>query len=193
MRLRHPFRTSWAILLAAAALGPAGVLRADLAPTSPFLPPNSTAAGAQAGPSGPVELRGIMSTSGGVAYCIYDTAKKSSAWVGLNEGGYDFVVKSAEAASDTVTVDFQGRSLKLVLRTAKVTSAAPVGGPGGTLGIPGATPAVAMAPSPADEQKRLDAVAQEVRRRRMERERAVQAVPDGSPAPGGGPVPGPNR
>ena len=66
-----------------------------------------------------------MSTSQGVAYCIYDTARKTSAWVGLNETGNDFVVKAADPAGDSVTVDFQGRSLQLVLRTAKVASAGP--------------------------------------------------------------------
>jgi hypothetical protein len=50
-------------------------------------------------------------------------------------------------------------------------------------------------PSPADEQKRLDAVAQEVRRRRLEREKAVQTTQEGAggPVPGGTPPPGPNR
>jgi len=177
----HPFRTVLAILSASAALGWAGVLRADLAPSSPFLPANSAAAGAQAGPAGPVELRGIMSTSRGVAYCIYDTAKRSSVWVGLNEGGNEFVVKSADAGSDAVTVDFQGRSLRLVLRTAKVASAG-AGGAGLAPAVPTAvSSSVVLNPTPADEQKRLDAVAQEVRRRRVERERAVQS--GGAPSP----------
>ena len=132
MGTRHPFLTFRMLLSASAALGCAALVRADLAPSSPFLPANSTAAGgAQAGPAGPVELRGIMSTAQGVAYCIYDTAKKTSAWVGLNEAGNDFVVKSADPANDSVLVDFQGRSLRLVLRTAKVATAGASGGPGG--------------------------------------------------------------
>ena|SRR5271157_633663 len=190
MGMRHPFRAFLAVLSASVAAGWAGVLRADLAQSSPFLPANSTAAGAQAGPAGPVELRGIMSTSQGAAYCIYDTAKKTSAWVGLNEGGYDFVVKSADPASDSVTVDFQGRSLRLVLRAAKVASAG-AGGPGVPLGAPTAVSApVVLNPTQADEQKRLEAVAQEVRRRRMERERAAQG---GGQAPGGTAPALPNR
>jgi hypothetical protein len=190
MRMCHPNRAVLAVLSASVAAGWAGVLRADLAPSSPFLPANSAAAGAQAGPAGPVELRGIMATSQGVAYCIYDTAKKTSAWVGLNEGGNDFVVKSADPASDSVTVDFQGRSLRLVLRTAKVASAG-AGGAGVAPGAPAAVPSpVVLNPTPADEQRRLDAVAQEVRRRRMERERAAQG---GAQAPGTTPPSVPNR
>jgi hypothetical protein len=135
-----------------------------------------------------------MSTSQGVAYCIYDTAKKSSAWVGLNEKGNDFVVKAADPAGESVTVEFQGRSLKLLLRTAKVASAGPAGGGGQPVPAPGAVAnSVMLNPSPADEQRRLDAVAQEVRRRRMERERAVQSAQDGTPGPNAPPPAVPNR
>ncbi len=191
MRTFHPIRASLAIVSASAALGWGGSLRADLAQSSPFLPQNLAAAGGQAGPAGPVELRGIMSTSDGTAYCIYDTAKKTSAWVKLNEAGNDFVVRSADPAGDSVTVDFRGQSLRLVLRTAKVASAG--------AGVAPAAPntvssAVMLNPSPVDEQRRLDAVAQEVRRRRLERERAAQAAqPGGGQAPGAAPPAVPNR
>jgi hypothetical protein len=161
----------------------AGTLRADLASSSPFLPANAAAAGAAAGPAGPIELRGVMSTPGGTAFCIYDTAKKKGVWVGLNETGHDFLVKSADSAADSVSVQYQGRTLSLTLRTPKVASAGPAsmptvvppGGPGG--------PPVALNPSPADEQKRLDAVAQEVRRRKQEREKAVMDAQNGVAPP----------
>lgn len=165
------------------ALVVAGPLRADLASSSPFLPANAAAAGAAAGPVGPIELRGVMSTAGGPAFCIYDTAKKKGVWVGLNETGHDFLVKSADSSADSVSVQYQGRTLTLTLRTAKVASAGPAsmpvvvppGGPGG--------PQVALNPSPADEQRRLDAVAQEVRRRKQEREKAVMDAQNGVAPP----------
>jgi hypothetical protein len=60
--------------------------------------------------------------------------------------------------------------------------------------MPGAMSSpVVLNPNPADEQKRLDAVAQEVRRRRMEREKAVQATQGGGPVPGNMPPPSPNH
>ena len=190
----HQIRASFAIVSASAALGWGGSLRADLAQSSPFLPLSLTAAGGPAGPAGPVELRGIMSNSDGTAYCIYDTAKKTSAWVKLNEAGNDFVVRSADPAGDSVTVDFRGQSLKLVLRTAKVASAG-AGGAGAAPAPPNTdSSAVVLNPSPVDEQRRLDAVAQEVRRRRLERERAAQAAqPGGGQAPGATPPAVPNR
>jgi hypothetical protein len=163
----------------------AGPLRADLAATSPFLPANAAAAGSSSGPSGPIELRGVMSTPDGPAFCIYDTAKKRDVWVGVNETGHDFVVKSADANADSVSVQYQGRSMKLTLRTSKVASAGPSGAPTRS---PQALVNVALNPSPADEQKRLDAVAQEVRRRKQEREKAMQDAQNG-----GGPIMVPNR
>jgi hypothetical protein len=152
-------------------------LRADLVATSPFLPANAAAAGAANGPAGPIELRGISSTSDGAAFCIYDTAKKKDTWVGLNETGYDFVVKSSDPASDSVSVQYQGRIMKLTLRTAKVASAGAASAAAVAPNMIG--PPVALNPTPADEQRRLDAVAQEVRRRKMEREKAVLDAQNG--------------
>jgi len=196
MGMRLPTRWIWANAAAFAAFAWAGPLRADLAASSPFLPANAAASGALAGPSGPIELRGVMATSEGASYCIYDTAKKKDFWVGLNEAGHDFVVKAADSASDSVTVDYQGRSLHLVLHTAKVASSGSVSaGPPDVRGVqqvnPALTATVVLNPTPADEQRRLDAVAQEVRRRRMEREKAAEA--QNGQAPGGALPPAPNR
>jgi hypothetical protein len=166
--------------LLAAALTAGGPLRAELAASSPFLPSGTLAAGAAAGPAGPIELRGVMTTPEGAAFCIYDTAKKKNVWVGLNEPGHDFVVKTADASSDSVTVSYQGRTMKLDLHTAKVASAPAQATPAGPVAS-----SVVVNPSPADEQRRLDAVAQEVRRRRAERERSAQD--SGPPAPLGPP------
>jgi hypothetical protein len=182
MGMRRKTPAVWAVVSASAAMGLAGALRADLAPASPFLPPNSGAAAAgAAGAAGPIELRGLMSTSDGVAYCIYDTAKKKGVWVGLNETGHDFVVRSSDAGSDSVKVDYQGRSLRLTLKAPKVASAGPAGAPPPP-GMPGAI-AAPGGPNTGDEQRRLDAVAQEVRRRRQEREKAAQDAQNGQPAP----------
>jgi hypothetical protein len=188
MRMRRPFLTPWALLAAITAGG--ACARADLAQTSPFLPANAVDTAAQGGAGGPVELRGIMSTSQGTEYCIYDSAKKSSAWVGMNEAGNAFVVKSADPSGDNVTVEYQGRTLKLALRTAKISSAGP--GMAGGVGNPSSvTQSVVLNPTPADEQRRLDAVAAEVRRRRQEREKAAQDAQASPNGPGAAlPLPG---
>jgi hypothetical protein len=187
MGTKQPSRGSWAVLSAAAALMLAGsALRADLAATSPFLPANVAAAGAANSPAGPIELRGISSTSDGTAFCIYDTAKKKDTWVGLNETGYDFVVKSSDPASDSISVQYQGRTMKLTLRTSKVASSGVASQAIVTPNMVG--PPAELNPTPADEQRRLDAVAQEVRRRKLEREKAVLNAQNGANQP-----PAPNR
>jgi len=179
-------------MAAALAVAAMRALAADLAQASPFLPAGSaaTAAGAS-GPSTPVELRGIMATDGGVACCIYDTAKKTSTWVTVNEAGNDFVLKSIDPSGEAATVFYHGQAMKLALHESKVASAGspPVAGTG-------TAPAVAPSvPTASDEQKRLDAVAAEVRRRRLEREKAYQGGPGlpGSTPPINLPPAGPNR
>ena len=152
-------------------------------------------AAAASGPSGPLELRGVMTMPGGASYCIFDVAKKRAFWVSVNEAGHDFMVKAGDPEGESVSVSYQGRLMKLTLRTAKVASSgsasavamAPVAGTS-----PAISSTVVLNPSPADEQKRLDAVAQEVRRRRLEREKAIQESQPGQ-GPGGAPPQAPNR
>lgn len=141
--------------------GPIGA-RAD---RSPFLPPSvqDTGAGATTGPNG-IELRGIMDGPDGVKYNIYDPAKKSSVWVGVNEAGNGFVIKSGDPNRDTVTVAAGGQQLVLALKQAKTATAAQFGMPQG---------GAVLRPTPADEAARLQAVADEVRRRRLLREQAA--------------------
>jgi hypothetical protein len=124
-------------------------------------------------------------------FSIYDPTRHSSTWTGLNDTSHEFIVRSYDAERDAVTVDFQGRSLNLALKTAKVASAPviapqptppagspqPVGGP------------VVLNPTPADEQRRLEAIAAEVNRRRMIRQQALQA----SRQAAGRPAPAPNQ
>jgi hypothetical protein len=144
---------------------------------SPFLPPSSSATAAT--PDTAIELRGITVNGNTALFSIYDSAHHTSAWLHLNETGREFVVRSYDATRDSVTVDFQGRTLTLALHTAKVASAPvvplqPVGRPaiGGPQPIGGP---VVLNPTPADEQRRLEAIAAEVNRRRMLRQQALQA------------------
>ena len=172
-----PRRFLAAFALVAAALP----LPAQLASSSPFLP--AAAAGAQVATEGaPIELRGVMETGAGLSFCIFDPARKVSVWSRVNEKDHDFLIKGYDPASETLTVEHGGRSLRLVMRTVKVASsgqaAAPLPLP--APGMPGPNAiaqSVVLNPSPADEQRRLDAVAAEVRRRRALREQAsIQAA-----------------
>ena len=161
--------------------------RAQLAPSSPFLPADAkeTVGAAQAGPAGPIELRGIMSTAEGASFCIYDVAKKSGTWVGLNEEGHDFIVRAHQVENDSVTVEVQGRSIMLALRKPKIASDG--GGNPAMSGMeaPGhRVPAAAGPPTPEAEARRLNAITAEIQRRRAMREQAARGgQPSDAPQP----------
>lgn len=146
---------------------------------SPFLPPTATADSAPTADA-TLELRGIMAVGDSYMFSIYDSTHKNSAWLRLNETGQPYVVKAHDDTRDSVTVEYQGRTLTLALRTAKVASA-PVNVPQPPQAAPAANAPqpiggpVVLNPTPADEQRRLEAIAAEVNRRRMIRQQALQA------------------
>lgn len=145
----------------------------------------------------PLELRGIVSTRQGYLFGLYDPTKRQSMWVRANEPGADFTVRSHDVANDSVTVDYQGRTMTLALKAAKVESMGPIPNPSQmTMNraqvqpTPPGAPPPAMNPSAAQEAARLEQVAAEVRRRRMMR---AQGTPQGSqpmPMPQPGAQPG---
>jgi hypothetical protein len=146
-----------------------------LSVANPFMPPASAGGGPAAKPTAdtPIELRGIMQAGDATMFSIYDPSRKTSTWVKLGETGRDFIVRRYDDKSDTVNVDYQGRTVTLALRTAKVASSGnsvPVAAPPPpTVGNP-----VVLNPSPADEQRRLEAIAAEVNRRRQLRQQAIR-------------------
>jgi len=156
----------------------------------------------------PLELRGIVSTKSGYLYGIFDPTKRQSAWVHLNDTGNDFTVRSHDVNSETVTVEYQGRTMTLGLKAAKVESMGPLPSPAQVNIQRGPNPMPnqpmppqqppAINPSAADEARRLEGVAAEVRRRRMLRQAAAQnggqppqmtQPPMPMPQPGGPPLP----
>jgi len=180
-------------VLAALAVGSA---RAQLVTSSPFMPPQSAAAGAPT-QNAPLQYMGFIQTpTEGVKYRLYEPASKKGSWVKLNERDSTFgvVAKQFDPDRKTLTVEQDGRALTLAEREGKIVSGGPaipmLGAPAMPV-IGNAAPAVitqpvAVNPTPADEQKRLEQVAQEVARRRALRE---QAAP-GGPAPAGQIQPG---
>jgi hypothetical protein len=161
---------------------------AQIAPKSPFMPPQgANAAGPTAG--APLEYRGYLETGAGRLFRIYDPSKKASTWVKVDERNADFGVmaKQYDEGQKTLTIEFQGKTITLAEREAKVVSsgAAPAAIPPTIAPIPtnvspAVTQAVVLNPTPADEQRRLDAVAAEVARRRALREQATQQVSQGT-------------
>jgi hypothetical protein len=85
---------------------------------SPFLPLSGPAGTAQEG--APLELRSVFKAGEEYEFSLYDSAKKQSTWIRLDEPGHDFVVKAYDPEKDTVTVELRNRLIKLTLKEAKI-------------------------------------------------------------------------
>ena len=190
------------IALAALALATPGRVNAQLASKSPFLPPQAAANAPTS--TAPLQFAGYMDTRDGRIFRIHDPAKKTSTWVKLNEKHPDFdvVAKQHDDSQNTLVIEHQGKTLTLAQRQAKIVSGGVAGQampppppmPVASNVPPAVTQAVVLNPTPADEQRRLEAVAAEVARRRALREQATQqggqpqtpqAVPQPAQAPQG--------
>lgn len=173
------------LMFAGLALAGGARVAAQLAANSPFLPPQSSTTAPTQG--APLEYRGYMITPEGAQYRIYDPAKKSGTFVKLNErdSNFDVVVKQFDPNNDMLTIEHQGRTLTLEQRKEKIVSSGNAASmpPPMPQQMPNVAPAVTQSvvlnPTPADEQKRLEAVALEVARRRALREQAQQTISQG--------------
>lgn len=164
-------------------LGPAGRADTPLAPVSPFLPPDSASATAAA-ENTPLELRGILVDGGGYRFSIYDPTRHTGQWVRLNEPGHDFTVRTHDVARDTITLDFQGRTLTLPLHAAKVVGVAVTeptpSGPRALNGPPGTGPS--PQPGTPEGAARFNRAIEEINRRRALRDQSA-APPAPMPVP----------
>ncbi len=158
-----------------------------MSPVSPFLPPDTPAAvaGSAASQGAPIEFRGVVVIGGRQRFNFFDPARKQSAWVGLAEPGMPYRVTAYDTARERVTVAVGGRVLELALEKTKIASSPPPANVP-VVGVAPATPAAAAAPgvapvvlnpTPADEAKRLEAIAAEVRRRRAQRQQQAGMTP----------------
>ena len=167
----------------------AGRAPAQLADKSPFLPPGAAPAGTPGGPGG-LEFRGYLETKGGRLFRVHDPSRKLGVWVRLNEPNQElgFTAKQYDGQELTLTVEQQGKVFTLPERQSRVVSGMAPAAPAPAVPVanvaPAVTQSVVLNPTPADEQRRLDAVAAEVQRRRALREQSVQpAGPQPAPAP----------
>lgn len=162
-----------ALLTLVAGAGAAGLWAQER--RSPFELPKSAPAAAAPAENSPIEFRGLFVKDGRQHFNFFDRAKSKSTWVVMNEAGASYQVKGFDANDDSVQVEFEGRSMRLALEKPKIANAPLVvpAPPAPTVAgatAPVAPPPVVLNPTPADEAKRLDAIAAEVRRRRAMRQ-----------------------
>ena len=168
------------VALLAVAPAPAVDLQ-RLVANSPFAPAGTPG---QAGTAAPLEFRGVFLDQDEHFFSVYNPATKASVWVGLNEAGQEFFVRSYDEAAQSIVADFKGRSLTLSLSKAPAVAAAapapaPTPAPATTLGpFPVAAPA-----RDSTEAKRLADLAAEIRRRREMRKQAAPPPGTAAPAP----------
>jgi len=156
----------------------------EVSPVSPFLPPDQPVATAAVTENAPIEFRGVFVIGSRQKFGFFDPSRRLSVWVGMNDGGSDYRVTRFDADTDTVHVDVGGRALILTLQKVKIASAPmpanlPAAPVAFTNQVPGAATApapVVLNPTPADEAKRLEAIAAEVRRRRALRQQVPTPI-----------------
>lgn len=93
--------------------------------TSPFLPAADSSKSGDEPAAWSLELRGIVTGPEGMLFSIHDLVKKKAQWVGLNEGGRDFVVRSHQvvAGRDQILVESRGVTRTIDFRGAKIPAA----------------------------------------------------------------------
>jgi hypothetical protein len=178
------FRTPPLRFVAAAGAWLVAVLgaKAELASTSPFLPPGGQPVAAPTN-SVPLELRGIAITDGQTEFLIYDPSKKRGTRVRLNEPGHEFSVKKFDPDNENVTIEHRGQTHIIQMRAPKIASAgnavAPPAASGPAVVAPPnpVTRNVVANPTPATEAARLADWQAEIQRRRDMRAQATAAAP----------------
>ncbi|HKB57961.1 MAG TPA: hypothetical protein VKC51_10255 [Lacunisphaera sp.] len=152
-------------------LGPAGAASTPdrlggLLANSPFGSPRAGTPGSGTGE--PLEFRAVLEENGNRFFSIYETTAHRSNWVDLNDPVNEFSVKDYDAAHDSVTVEYQGKPLKLALkRAAPVVAAAPAALPGNVAPPSNRSAQVVQTPVPAQQ---LQQIRDEINRRRALRQ-----------------------
>ncbi len=145
---------------------------------SPFVLKQADNAPAAVTEGATVEFRGMFSTKEGVFFGFYDRAKNTGAWVRQDDKNSDFNVSSYDASGELVTVEYKGQRFTLPLSSSKIGAAAPSPLPVVNATSNNGTPMSAVQPGArGDDQRRLESVAAEVRRRRALRQAAAVATP----------------
>ncbi len=143
----------------------------NLLSASPFSA--GAAAGNGEGGTSALEFRGVFADQGEYFFSLYETSTQRALWVGLNEAGNAFTVHAYDTTTETVTAEYQGRALTLMLLRAKITALASAPAH--------AAPAPSAAGPSVPTQSPEAQIVEEIRRRRSLRQ---QTAPLPVPLPG---------
>jgi hypothetical protein len=174
------------LLLAGAASLDAASLD-ELVKDSPFLPKGADAIVTPT-ENAVVEFRGMITTKEGVLFGLYDRTKQTGSWVRQGDKSTDFVVNAYDAANDTLSFEYQGQKFNLTLASSRINTAAPSAPPSAPPSPAGPGIVAATPGGRGDDQRKLESIAAEVRRRRALRQ-GVGAGAATTPAPASGAKP----
>ena len=157
-------------------LSPAQAIPLDgLISNSPFVGPSPVGAQPANPETANVEFRGVIASRDGTVFGLYDRSRNQGAWVRQNESGADFNVLAYDEANAVVSLVYQGQKLSLSLSPTKIETAAPSYTPQ-IAAAPMGAPTTVNGASPNDQRK-LEAIATEVRRRRALRQSTTAVAP----------------
>ncbi|MBW8781152.1 MAG: hypothetical protein JF599_04590 [Verrucomicrobia bacterium] len=157
----------------------------ELVKDSPFLPKGADAIVAPT-ENAVVEFRGMITTKEGVLFGLYDRTKQTGSWVRQGDKSTDFVVNAYDAGNDTLSFEYQGQKFNLTLASSRINTAAPSAPP--SVPSPTGGTNVVATPGRGDDQRKLESIAAEVRRRRALRQGAGAGAA-ATPAPANGAKP----
>lgn len=170
------------LILAAGCIGVASPVIAEsdlqsLLDRSPFAPPKDESTGETPADQGVLEFRGMVMEGGETTFSVFDATANKARWLRVGEGD-SFKIKHFDAGTNQLEVEQQGKSLKLLLKRSTIQAgasgvAAPQAG-----GPPNIRPG-----DPANDTRRLETVAAEVRRRRALRSTPTPAQVPAPAAP----------
>ncbi len=151
--------------------------RAQLPSRSPFVPGENDAATPTASPF--LEFFGYIESADGMRFRVNDPARKTGAWVRLNEPNetLGIVAKGHDASRELLFVERQGQPLTLPMHRAKIVNSGPAlgAGPIVTPTTPPANPSASAAANQASAN--LDKLAEAIAQRRAARAQAVATPP----------------
>lgn len=121
-----------------------------------------------------VEFRGVVEENGERIFSIRDTATNHSRWVTLNDTSSDLVVKSYDAEALTVSLEQNGRTLSLALKSGPRIAQQNVPQPMPRMSAANGQPNQIMPASAAQgpDALRMQQMTAEIQRRRAARQQA---------------------
>lgn len=125
------------------------------------------------------EFRGLVEENGVLWFSLYEPATRRSVWRRLQQPDQHVVVRQFDPDGNTLTIEFQSRTLVLPMRSAPRIEGPPVASQ--PSGVQPATVASAPPAAPADNAQRLQQIAEEIRRRRALRQQTLQNTQSNPP------------